>query len=49
MKNKSGRSAVEVKSVVDCTGDADVAYLAGAECAKYSYKKYPRCVVLLYR
>ena len=38
IENKSGRSAVEVKSVVDCTGDADVAYLAGAECAKYSYK-----------
>lgn len=28
IENKSGRSAVEVKSVVDCTGDADVAYLA---------------------
>ena len=33
IENKSGRSAVEVKSVVDTTGDADVCHLAGAKCA----------------
>ena len=38
IENKSGRSAIEVKSVIDCTGDADVAHLAGAECALYSEK-----------
>ncbi len=29
--NKSGRSAVSAKRVIDCTGDADVAYTAGVE------------------
>ena len=33
IENKSGRSAVEVKSVVDATGDADICHLAGAKCA----------------
>lgn len=34
IENKSGRQAVEVsRSVVDATGDADVANLAGAKCA----------------
>ena len=33
VENKSGRSAIAVKSVVDCTGDADVCELAGAETA----------------
>ena len=32
VENKSGRSAISVKSVVDATGDADIAYLAGADC-----------------
>ena len=32
VENKSGRSAIAVKSVVDCTGDADICSLAGAEC-----------------
>ncbi|MBE6695520.1 MAG: FAD-dependent oxidoreductase [Ruminococcaceae bacterium] len=30
IENKSGRSAVGVKSVVDASGDCDVAYMAGA-------------------
>lgn len=30
VENKSGRSAIEVKSVVDCSGDADVCACAGA-------------------
>ena len=33
IENKSGRHAVEVKSVVDATGDADICHLAGAKCA----------------
>jgi hypothetical protein len=33
VENKSGRSAIEVKSVVDATGDADVCALAGAKTA----------------
>lgn len=32
---KSGRLAIKAKRVVDCTGDADIAYLAGARCKKY--------------
>ncbi len=35
IENKSGRSAVECDSVIDCTGDADVAHFAGAETAKF--------------
>ncbi|MDR0838666.1 MAG: FAD-dependent oxidoreductase, partial [Oscillospiraceae bacterium] len=31
VENKSGRSAIEVKSVIDATGDADVCALAGAK------------------
>lgn len=31
IENKSGRSAVEVGNVVDCSGDADVCYYAGEE------------------
>ncbi len=33
IENKSGRSAIGVKSVVDATGDADICALSGAECA----------------
>lgn len=33
VENKSGRSAIACRTVVDCTGDADVAKLAGAEMA----------------
>ncbi len=37
VENKSGRYAIEVKnSVVDATGDADIAVFAGAETALYS-------------
>ena len=31
VENKSGRSAIAVNSVIDCTGDADICALAGAE------------------
>ncbi len=30
-ESKSGRQAILAERVIDCTGDADVAYLAGAE------------------
>ncbi|KAH9252044.1 hypothetical protein BASA81_010026 [Batrachochytrium salamandrivorans] len=33
---KSGRLAIRAQRVVDCTGDADVAFLAGATCKKYA-------------
>jgi hypothetical protein len=33
VENKSGRSVIACDSVIDCTGDADVAHLAGAETA----------------
>lgn len=33
IENKSGRSAIEVKSVIDTTGDADLCHLAGAPTA----------------
>lgn len=32
-ENKSGREAIGVKSVVDCTGDADICHLAGENTA----------------
>lgn len=32
IENKSGRSAVLGERVIDCTGDADLAYAAGASC-----------------
>lgn len=35
IENKSGRQAILAKSVVDCTGDADVFHLAGARCATF--------------
>ncbi len=31
IENKSGRSAIETGSVIDCTGDADICHMAGAE------------------
>jgi hypothetical protein len=31
IENKSGRSAISVESVIDCTGDADICHMAGAE------------------
>ncbi|MDR0862414.1 MAG: FAD-dependent oxidoreductase [Oscillospiraceae bacterium] len=36
IENKSGRSAIAVESVIDCTGDADVCALAGAEIALHA-------------
>lgn len=33
VENKSGRSAIAVESVIDCTGDADVCHQAGAPTA----------------
>jgi hypothetical protein len=33
VENKSGRSAIGVQSVIDCTGDADICALAGAKTA----------------
>ena len=33
VEDKSGRSAIAVESVVDCTGDADICHLAGAPTA----------------
>ncbi len=38
IENKSGRSAVKVKSVVDCSGDADVCFLAGEDTELYAQK-----------
>jgi len=35
IENKSGRSAVKVKSVVDATGDADICQLAGEDTALF--------------
>lgn len=35
IENKSGRSAIEVKSVVDATGDADICKLSGAATAVF--------------
>lgn len=33
VENKSGRSAIEIHSVIDCTGDADICHMAGAKTA----------------
>lgn len=35
VENKSGRSAIAVKNVVDTTGDADVCARSGAECVRF--------------
>lgn len=35
VENKSGRSAIAVKSVIDATGDADVTALSGEETARF--------------
>lgn len=34
IESKAGREAILARSVIDCTGDADVAYRAGVECRK---------------
>ncbi len=36
LENKSGRSAIKVYSVVDCSGDADVCKLSGAKTSEYT-------------
>jgi len=36
VENKSGRSAISVDSVIDCTGDADICHLAGAKTALHA-------------
>ena len=38
IENKSGRSAIEVKTVIDATGDADVCKLSGAKTAIFDKK-----------
>lgn len=38
IEGKSGREAISTRAVVDASGDAVVAYLAGAECAEYAPK-----------
>ena len=35
VENKSGRSAIAVKTVIDCTGDADICAQSGAETAAH--------------
>ena len=36
VEDKSGRSAISVESVIDCTGDADICHMAGAKTALHS-------------
>jgi hypothetical protein len=36
VENKSGRSAIAVSSVIDCTGDADICHMAGAKTVLHS-------------
>jgi ribulose 1,5-bisphosphate synthetase/thiazole synthase len=38
-ESKSGRMAIRAKRVIDCTGDGDIAALAGAPYTKYSREK----------
>lgn len=35
VENKDGRNAIAVKSVVDATGDADIAYFSGVPCENF--------------
>ena len=34
IESKAGREAILAKTVIDCTGDGDVAFRAGVECCK---------------
>ena len=34
IESKAGREAILARTVIDCTGDADVAFRAGVECRK---------------
>ena len=36
IENKDGRNAVKVRSVVDATGDADIAYISGVPCKTFN-------------
>ena len=36
VENKSGRSAIAVSSVIDCTGDADICHMSGAKTALHT-------------
>lgn len=36
IENKSGRSAIEVGNVVDCSGDADICHYSGEDTAEYA-------------
>ena len=38
VESKSGRMAIRAKRVIDCSGDADVAYFAGARCRSNTKK-----------
>lgn len=38
IENKSGRQAVTAKSIVDCTGDADIFHMSGAKTAEFDEK-----------
>ena len=35
IENKSGRQAIKSKTVIDCTGDCDIAYFSGANCENF--------------
>jgi hypothetical protein len=45
IENKSGRQAILAKRIIDCSGDADVAYFAGCECmqGRPADKKHQAC------
>ena len=46
MESKSGRRAILADRVIDCTGDADVAHLAGAEYRKTVKSESMGCAAL---
>lgn len=35
IENKSGRQAIKSKTVIDCTGDCDIAYFSGVNCENF--------------
>ena len=41
MESKSGRRAILAERIIDCTGDADIAHLAGAEYRVTDKKESP--------
>ena len=46
LATKDGLAAIRAKTIVDCTGDADVAYLAGAETLKEAGRLSPMTLCL---